>query len=299
MTSINRTQKARLSFVTLIFLLNFYACKTPGPSSSKPAGVHAGNSYILSQSTLSVCWINGDQIAETYKEDLRDYTIEQFNKTRKIRFIGWKTCAMQDYLNPTVKIFVYGNRAPALGEMNGIRSQTALNLISGDEHPGHPRVLALGSKALLADVSMIINGADLDVHPRLLFLMSELRNNNPHPQLAIKNLQKTIFVHEIGHILGLMHEHSHPLNDGLTHCDPSNAQSYIHNYVPKDEADAQLAELRASYLASVFSLNHKGRRTEEYDANSIMNYCKTYSHDYSTPLPLSETDILFIDSIYP
>lgn len=107
------------------------------------------------------------------------------------------------------------------------------------------------------------------------------------------NVARAVILHEFGHALGMVHEHSHPRNDI-----PWNRPA-VHQYY------GGLGWSRAEVDHNIFArFGEDETQFNEYDRESIMHYHVPNEHthgDFSVPWrhELSKTDGEFLGGLYP
>lgn len=235
----------------------YLLCALIGLSSAAYAAV-AEPHYKWQKTNITTCWVDGEMDIDSFSEyhrqrlalalegktsilprtksRLQNLINREFTPARTgIHFTGWKSC--DETKNPDLKIIPINSNATPLGRAPIGRSYTSDNLDNG----GFLR----GSSYLYLNFRADRSGSLID---------------------PFEDIEVT-FLHEMGHVAGLRHEHTHPEAKADPAC-PSN------------------------YLAE--PLSSRSRVYSAYDPNSIMNYCFLDTVAHNSVIDQSST-ILWVE----
>lgn len=251
----------------LIFLLTVFSL-----ASCLPVKPHEMESYNLkgiadkrtahSSPNITVCFERmGDynQQMISSRAALAAFVKSEFDKTN-VKLLGWEECkSFESYseYDGNIRIsFVGPEKFPS-------RSRFAQsNLGSRGGHERHRREFE-----------------DYTYLPTLTVNVSRWKETNKLGDTRISATNGNTFLHELGHAVGLVHEH---IREGScsTYGDIPEAS------IAKKMGDEEFKESYAT--------------TEKYDPNSIMDYCNVLaSNRYSRALGISSKDIETINMLYP
>jgi|GEM_PF-714880 len=226
-------------------------------------------SAAYTSNTVNVCWENRSQ-ADLELKPLRSkysqFVRSEFSKTR-LSLVGWNDCGNPINKNEIrITWWDVGETEPTLFGKS--------NIGRGINIPGYtsdffklPQRVPSGVKAaptLAINAHTLINKA-----------------KQIGDDAAINTLASTL-LHEIGHGVGLLHEHAHPNK-------PQNACNLGESF-----------ELHKSLWASVDALQglyENAVGTKNYDPTSIMNYCYILNKE-GRLVPLSSGDVATINLLY-
>jgi hypothetical protein len=254
----------RIVFSVSVFLgLMTAACGTTSESGTLGWGL---KSVAHNSTTINVCWENRSQSDVLFKQfrfEFANHARSQFGRTN-LSLVGWSDC----------------------GNQNG---RNDIRITWWDK--GEAELSNLGRSKLGKDISVYPN--DLFTLPQIVF--SEVK---AAPTLALngftfsefsrtsglgtaKGVFKNTFLHELGHAVGMLHEHAHPGNNNF--CTP-NGESFKSHVQIWSRFDAE-------------SISKSAVGTRGFDARSIMNYCFLDAAEGNV-VGLSDGDIATINAIY-
>lgn len=236
----------RVVLFSLFASLFISACGAPHSDDSEPSAIIAEYARRWPNPKLiPICIVNRNDIHESLYHDLLNTTVTQYRRAG-VGFQKWKDCQPEDFKKEMIRVKfknVYdwsGNRYSAGGGMSKVgRTSSSLK----DE-----------------------NGATLYVKLGYQYPSQ----NEPRKRQWIMRLTRHAMLHEIGHALGLLHEHQR------TDFKPDGGECSA----ALKQADKPEEKGRITYVGPV-----------EY--NSVMSYCNL-EQDF-----LGKGDIAGIHALYP
>ena len=231
----------------LVACLPLAACSSSSQNNTAASslyGYSVGRSQLWSSGHIQTCWENGTDNTAQWRQSLQQTVAAAYSKTANVRFTGWGACQGDE---PGLHIEIYKD-----GQTDYQRWP--------DQYDGHPRALGLGRTLDGNRPGIILNPTLQDVQPNLAEQAAD------YNEQQIANLQASIVVHELGHVLGLMHEQARPDSPCTDYPDSNSGGGVTHG---------------------------------AYDPDSIMNYCVTHTYDYQHALTLSAGDVTTLNAMYP
>lgn len=219
-----------------------------------------------SSTTLSVCWENrskSDLRLKPYRAELSQFVKSEFGRT-KLSLVGWGDCA-----NPRggeeIRITWWDEGEAELGNLGRSKIGKGLSPYPSDLYL-LPQIVPSSVKSA---PTLALNGHSFSFFEQkksLSFAKAEF---------------KSTLLHELGHAVGMLHEHAHPGNSGF--CTPNNENFRVH------------VELWKNFDAKAILDSAIG--TKSYDPRSIMNYCYLDAMS-GTAVGLSQGDVGTINALY-
>lgn len=247
-----------------IYILLLITNCHPINHSSKLDGVSIDKRNLINKSELTVCWMHTHWSQIEERTAIEEYTIEQFDLTNVKLKPDWTLCKdLKDY---DISVFLYDD-PDFLADQSEAAKRVRME--DGDDS-GNSRVRAWGKFLRNHPYGVVFNSTAFGRNKSGQYRWNLLK---PEGQ---NNLMLSLALHELGHAVGLVHEHAHP----------------------EETCDSFDQRIKESEVV-----------VGEYDEKSIMNYCLFAYRDSSnqvlyldslneTPLTFSENDIEVIDSLY-
>ena len=208
--------------------------------------IQKNTTQVLNYSLLGLIWgINPKPITTSQSQVVQTALQEEFSADKThIYFTGFKPCS----LAPAADVVIMQNRSLRLF------NRFDYNIFSG--------MASIGQSGVMSEEGY--------------YTKSELKSF-----ILLKSFDKSVIIHEAGHVLGLRHEHI--LEEAIT--DPACLN--MSQFVNEDESNGDI----------LFSSTE---RFQNYDPESIMNYCymKKLKDNNDLKHGLSKQDQDLLKSIY-
>ena len=241
--------------LTLGFCLLWGAFGCRETTDSTTQGLAKTDARWPNPNNIPICWVNPNTVGVNYLNMLKSAVIREFAKTN-VTFTRFTPCIEADYAAGAAVIRA-GLEVLKAEERKGI-------LAYGGAHYG-PSVPQIGDLSSVRIIRKTRASLFVVVH-------DEDKMGIPDPNWA--SYQSGVFIHELGHALGIAHEHQR--TDVTAEC----AKQAFGSTPLKHNTNSQQEDGYNRYI---------GR----YDPDSIMNYCKFHIES------LSAGDIATVNFLYP
>jgi len=241
------------------------ACGTSAESEIQGWGLRA---VAHKSTTINVCWENrskSDLLLKRYRFEFENHDRSKFGQT-KLSLVGWSDCTRpsgKDEIRLT-----WWDPGEAKLEDKG-RSNIGVPIgISGYTTDLH-RLPQIVDSSFRAAPTLALNGHSFSDYSQKIGLN------------FAKAYFKNVILHELGHAVGMLHEHARPDNHNLC---PIENEVFYHHQQLWNQVDSQ-------------SIAKSAVGTSRFDFRSIMNYCYLLENDGKV-VGLSNGDIGTINALY-
>ncbi|NBX18335.1 MAG: hypothetical protein EBR09_13310 [Proteobacteria bacterium] len=239
------------------------ACGTTGESGTQGWGLQ---SVAHKSTTINVCWENrseSDVLLKKFRFEFENHARSQFGRT-KLSLVGWQDCSRPSGKDE-IRITWWDQGETDLNQF-GRSKVGALNVIYTNELHKLPQIINSSFKAA---PTLALNGHAFSVISQKAGLTEA------------KGVFKNTFLHELGHAIGMLHEHAHPANNNF--CTPTSENFKSHLAI-WGQFDSQ-------------SIAKSAVGTSVFDSRSIMNYCHLEAV-MGNVVGLSDGDIATVNALY-